>query len=256
MEDELEIQNEDIFEIKKMLDTMHKDVRRLIEKSNQQQIELIVANSKKDFLNAVTDYIKQDIEDGLEAGMVEECHMRDTCKSRFTDLLEENAGLIKQGNVPEENVTENKTRLGELKKTAQFDKCDECFSEVSTLFNKQVTMMRSLRLYSTTKEKKKDISLICEEVMVKDVLDPLSNSQRLQILKSMTAETRTFSALSELTSLRGGNLLFHLQKLLESDMIIQRHERGDYIITEKGYKLLIMLAEMNEILNEELSTIL
>lgn len=250
MADELEIQREDIFEIKKMLDTMHKDVKRLIEKSNQQQIELMLANLKKDFLNAVTDYINQDIEVGLEEGMVEECHMRDTCKSRFTNLLEENTGLIKQGDVPEEALIENKARLGELRKTAPFDKCDECFSEVSTLFNKQVTMMRSLRLYSTNKEKKRDISLICEEDVVKDVLDPLSNSQRLQILKSMTAETKTFSALSEITNLRGGNLLFHLQKLLESDMIIQRHERGDYMITEKGYKLLIMLSEMNEILNE------
>ncbi|MCZ7398954.1 MAG: winged helix-turn-helix domain-containing protein, partial [Candidatus Methanoperedens sp.] len=61
---------------------------------------------------------------------------------------------------------------------------------------------------------------------------------RLQILKAVSIEAKTFSAFSELTGLRGGNLLFHLQKLLDTGLILQRHERGDYMITEKGYKVL------------------
>ena len=87
--------------------------------------------------------------------------------------------------------------------------------------------------------------------MVKDVLEPLSNKQRLQILKAMSSETRTFSALSEITSLKGGNLLFHLQKLLDRDIIIQRHERGDYMLTDKGYKLLVVLSEVYVLLDEK-----
>ena len=63
----------------------------------------------------------------------------------------------------------------------------------------------------------------------------------------MASETRTFSTLSELTGLRGGNLLFHIQKLLETDLILQRHERGDYMITKKGFNLLMMLAEFLKI---------
>jgi predicted transcriptional regulator len=63
----------------------------------------------------------------------------------------------------------------------------------------------------------------------------------------MASETRTFSTLSELTGLRGGNLLFHIQKLLETDLILQRHERGDYMITKKGFNLLTMLADFSKI---------
>lgn len=111
--------------------------------------------------------------------------------------------------------------------------------------------MRSLRIYSTNEEKKQDIVLICEESIVKEVLEPLSNKQRLQIIKSMANGTRTFSSLSELTGLRGGNLLFHIQKLLECGIIIQRHERGDYMLTEKGYSLLVALSEINCLLGEE-----
>ena len=67
----------------------------------------------------------------------------------------------------------------------------------------------------------------------------------------MASETKTFSALSELTGLRGGNLLFHIQKLLESELILQRHERGDYMITNKGFNLLIMLADFHKLLEND-----
>ena len=64
------------------------------------------------------------------------------------------------------------------------------------------------------------------------------------MLKALSAETKTFSALSELTGLRGGNLLFHLQKLQDGGMILQRHERGGYMITEKGYRALRRISEL------------
>jgi predicted transcriptional regulator len=87
------------------------------------------------------------------------------------------------------------------------------------------------------------------EAVVKEILEPLNSRQRLQILKSLARETRSFSSLSKLTGFRGGNLLFHLEKLLGSGMILQRHERGDYIITEKGYRALLGIAEIYAKLN-------
>jgi hypothetical protein len=66
-------------------------------------------------------------------------------------------------------------------------------------------------------------------------------------MKALSAETKTFSALSALSSLtgpRGGNLLFHLQKLQDGGMILQRNERGDYMITEKGYRTLRGVSEL------------
>jgi DNA-binding transcriptional ArsR family regulator len=110
--------------------------------------------------------------------------------------------------------------------------------------------MRSLRIYNTKEEKRQELSTLPEEVIVNGMLEPLSNRQRLQILKATAVETKTFSELSELTGLRGGNLLFHLQKLLDSGMILQRHERGDYMITEKGFRLLNSLAEAYVMLKE------
>jgi predicted transcriptional regulator len=73
----------------------------------------------------------------------------------------------------------------------------------------------------------------------------------MQIMKALSTETKTFSAHSSLTGLRGGNLLFHLQKLMDSGMILQRNERGDYMITEKGYMTLKGIAEIYRLLESQ-----
>ena len=47
-----------------------------------------------------------------------------------------------------------------------------------------------------------------------------------------------------MNGLRGGNLLFHIKKLTDSGMIFQGHERGDYMITEKGYRTMKAISEL------------
>lgn len=237
--------NQELTVIKKQLTSIHKDIKLIMEGSNQQYLDLIVANLRKDYFNAINAFMTDEIEMGLEEGMVEKCQMKKTCKNRFTEFLEGNTSLIRKDEVSNGEIEERQIQLEQLRKEGPFEKCEVCFSEVSSLFGKQLNLMRSLQIYKTDQEKKQDISLISEEPMVKGILEPLSNKQRLQILKSMYAETKTFSNLSEITGLRGGNLLFHLQKLLDTNIIIQRHERGDYMITEKGFNLLILLSEFN-----------
>ncbi len=108
-----------------------------------------------------------------------------------------------------------------------------------------------MRIYETKDEKKQESHDLPVEAVVKEILEPLNSKQRLQILKGLASETRSFSSLSELTGLRGGNLLFHLEKLLGSGMILQQHERGYYMITEKGYRALLGIAEVYSKMNPE-----
>jgi predicted transcriptional regulator len=244
------IDNLDIYDARAKLEAIHQDIKRLMEKSNQEYLDLLLANFKKDILNSISTYVTDDIENGLERSMVDPCKMRETCKERFTGFLKNNAKLIKQENVQNENIADKRAELDEIRKSAPFDKCNICFSVVDSLFDKQINLISSLQIYDSNKEDKPEISTIPEEIMVKSVLEPISNKQRLQILKSMASETKTFTALSGLTGLRGGNLLFHIQKLLENNLILQRHERGDYMITEKGYKLLIMLTDFKKYLEK------
>jgi DNA-binding transcriptional ArsR family regulator len=241
----------EIYDAKAKLEAIHQDIKRLMERSNQEYLDLMLANLKKDILNSISTYVTDDIENGLERSMLDPCKMRETCKERFKGFLENNAMLIKQENIQKEDIGDKRAELEEIRKSVPFDKCNICFSEVDSLFDKQIKLITSLQIYDNNKEYKTEISTIPEEIMVKSVLEPISNKQRLQILKSMALETKTFTALSELTGLRGGNLLFHIQKLLENNMILQRHERGDYMITEKGYKLLIMLTDFIKYLEKK-----
>jgi predicted transcriptional regulator len=136
-----------------------------------------------------------------------------------------------------------------MRKKGPFDRCDTCFTEVHRLFEKQVDLMQSLGIYQSTDQGKESVGDLPDNVIVKDLLEPVANIQRFQILKSLTAQTRTFSDISQLTGLRGGNLLFHLKKLTDSGMILQRHERGDYIITDKGFKTMTAVSQLHHVLN-------
>lgn len=234
----------DNYDISKKLDSIQRDVKLIMENSNQHYLELMMSNLKKDILHSVSSYLNEDVESHLEMGMVEKCSMRDNCKVKFSTILNRNAGLIYQNELNEEDISLNKSEIEELEKNAPFEKCNICFNEVSNTFQKQLNLIRSMQIYENNDKNKKDISQIDEKILVKDVLEPLSHKQRIQIMKSMATSSKTFSALSEITGLRGGNLLYHIQKLLDADLIIQRHERGDYMITEKGYKVMNLFLEM------------
>jgi len=234
--------------IKTKLDEVHEDLKRFMEQSSQQHLESVLAGSRRDFLNSIIEHVVDDIDEGLDNNMVKECQMQKTCKSNFTKFLRENANLLKHDGVAEDTILGKQSELEEMRNNAPYDQCGKCFQEVSNLSDKQVKLMRSLRIYNTGNDQKKDIVVLPEDSIVTDILEPLSNRQRLQILKAVAIETKTFSALSKLTGLRGGNLLFHLQKLLDTDMILQRHERGDYMITDKGFKVLKGISDVHSML--------
>ena len=230
--------------IRDKLCDMHSDIKKVMEYSNRLRFETAMECSRQEYSNAVLSHLIEDIDTGLERNMVKKCPEKENCRSSFAALLQKNAGLVKQGRVDEVLLSGNREKLEELRCGAPYSKCDQCFSEVSSLFTKQVNLMRSMRIYANNQEQKSDISALETGALMREILEPVSNPQRLEILRAVAFETKSFSAFSEITGLRGGNLLFHLQKLMDSELILQQHERGDYMITEKGFKILQGLNEL------------
>ncbi|AKB75422.1 Transcriptional regulator, ArsR family [Methanosarcina lacustris Z-7289] len=224
--------------IRDKLCDMHSDIKKVMEYSNRLRFETAMECSRQEYSNAILSHLHEDIDTGLERNMVKKCPEKENCRSSFAALLQKNAGLVKQGRVDEVLLSDNREKLEELRCGAPYSKCDQCFSEVSSLFTKQVNLMRSMRIYASNQEQKADLSALETGALMREVLEPVSNPQRLEILRAVAFETKSFSAFSEITGLRGGNLLFHLQKLMDSGLILQQHERGDYMITEKGFKIL------------------
>lgn len=180
----------------------------------------------------------------LDAGMAKRCDMRKECRGKFTDFLDENLELMDRSKVAEDDLRSRAESLKALKEKALPGRCDGCFNEVGALFQQQIQLMRSLKLYQSQEDIRDSIDVLPETEVVKDLLEPLSSTQRLIILKSLLKAPRSFTELSTLTNLRGGNLLFHLQRLTASELISQRGGRGEYALSEKGMRALEMVNDL------------
>jgi epoxyqueuosine reductase QueG len=239
-----DLEMDEITAIKGKLSEMHSDIKKVMEYSNRLHFETALESSRQEYSHALQNYLFEDIGTGLERNMVKKCPEKGNCTSAFTTILQHNEGLIKYNKVDEALISDNRKKLDELKCGAPYKKCERCFSEVSSLFLKQINLMRSMNIYENNQGQKPDISALKTSIFMSEILEPVSNKQRLEILKAVAFEPKSFSAFSKLTGLIAGNLFFHLQKLMDCELIMQQHERGDYIITEKGFKILQGLNEI------------
>lgn len=234
----------EIRELKHEISGLRADLKRFIERANQQHVNSVLGDLKKNYADMFTNHQVDTAKGNLSAHMVNDCTMREKCFELFMDFLQNTARHIKDDQISEEIIQSYREKMQALRKKGPYDRCDTCFSEVHRLFEKQVDLMQSLGIYSSMNDKTGFDVEMPEGVVVKDLLEPIASVQRFQILKALTVQTRTFSDISQLTGLRGGNLLFHLKKLTDAGMILQRHERGDYIITDRGYKTLTAVSEL------------
>jgi len=236
-------------ELKAEITGLRTELKRFIERANQQHVDSVLTDLKKNYSELFTNHQVDTAKTDLSSHMVGDCKMRNKCYEVFMDFLQNTAQHIKDGQVSDEIIRSYREQMNTMRSKGPFDRCDTCFTEVHRLFEKQVDLMQSLGIYAKTREAGETGLEIPEETVVKDLLEPVANIQRFQILRSLAIQTRTFSDISQLTGLRGGNLLFHIRKLTDSGMILQRHERGDYAITEKGFKTMTAISQLYQLLN-------
>ena len=228
--------------IKQEIHSLRDELRRFIERTNQIHVNSIIADLRNEYSGLLAHHQVERASDCLTHSMVHECKMHDTCFQVFLDFLTNTSKHIQNGEITEEMVQSYQTQLEGLQKNGPFESCDICFTEVFRLFHKQVDLMRSLGVLDRKDGDSSPLEISCEDI-VSEMIEPLASPTRFQIIQALSGETKTFSELSQLTKLRGGNLLFHLKKLQEAGMIMQRHERGDYIITEKGFRIITSMQE-------------
>nr|WP_246496109.1 winged helix-turn-helix domain-containing protein [Methanocalculus chunghsingensis] len=231
--------------MKTEISELRNELRRFITNANRQHIDSVLEELKGTYSDLFRNQQVETARGDLSTHMVANCTMRENCFGVFMEFLQNTARHIRDGNVSDEIIRSYREELKNLRSKGPSDRCDTCFSEVIRLFEQQVGLMESLGIYNKI-EGNGDTHQIDEEKAVRMILEPVANIQRFQILKSLTTETRTFSEISQMTGLRGGNLLFHIKKLTDSGMIFQRHERGDYLITRKGYRTIEVISGLVE----------
>lgn len=234
----------EIREVQSELAGLRSELRRFIEHTNRQHVDAALSGIRREYADVFIEQALSDADQRLRERMIRDCPMRERCYAAFYEFLKASAEHIRDGEVSEEVVRSYRDRLAAMRKGGKLETCSTCFTETNRLFEKQIELMRSLGIYRESREASSSVADLPDEVLVRDLLEPLANRHRFRIVQSLAAGTQTFSALSTLTDPRGGNLLFHLRKLQDAGMILQRHERGDYIITEKGYKALTGVAAL------------
>jgi len=239
----------EIRELKTEISGLRTDLKRFIERANQQHIDTVLSDLKKNYAGLFTEHQVETAKTDLSARMVHDCRMREKCYALFMDFLQNTSQHIRNGEVSDEIIRSYREQMKAMRCKGPFDRCDTCFTEVHRLFEKQVNLMQSLGIYQKSAGNDAVPTEPADDTVVRDVLDPLANIQRFQILRSLMGQTRTFSDISQMTGLRGGNLLFHVRKLTDAGLILQRHERGDYIITDKGYKTMTAISRLHRELN-------
>jgi predicted transcriptional regulator len=239
----------EIRELKTEITGLRTDLKRFIDRANQQHIEEVLGDLKKNYAGLFSDHQVDTAKADLAAHMVSDCKMREKCYEVFMDFLQNTSQHIKEGQVSVDIIRSYREQMKAMRSKGPFERCDTCFTEVHRLFEKQIDLMQSLGICKKPVDHSGGPAEIGHDSVVKDLLEPVANIQRFQILKSLMTQTRTFSDLAQMTGLRGGNLLFHVRKLTDSGLILQRHERGDYVITDKGYKTMTAIADLHRLLN-------
>lgn len=76
------------------------------------------------------------------------------------------------------------------------------------------------------------------------ILEPLAHKKRFIMLKSLSHGSRTFKELSDLTSTKGGHLVYHITLLLDAGLIIKTDAGKRYSISDKGITMMDLVKKM------------
>ena len=84
------------------------------------------------------------------------------------------------------------------------------------------------------------------EEEISSLLAPLSNANRLKILKNLGKGGKNYARLERQIGIKGGHLQFHLNNLVEAGYVAQEKPQGNYLITSKGLRALTFTYELRD----------
>src|SRR5271157_3128793 len=89
----------EIRELKTEITGLRTDLKRFIERANQQHVDVVLGGLKKNYANMFANHQVENAKADLSAHMVDECKMREKCYEVFMDFLQNTSQHIKNGEV-------------------------------------------------------------------------------------------------------------------------------------------------------------
>jgi hypothetical protein len=227
----------------------------------RQRLEVIENEVNKqvalNYNRTIIDYVSETSHDLLANMKCDKPKEEAVCKKRIAGIQDEYLTLLKSGKFSE-SINSLETAMEKMKMAkANFENnnlpdCVKCIDNEAQLMKSNMQLLRQLRLIESpavTLAQNTATVASFDAVKTSDsILNPLSHRVRLQILQSIYKGENRFSDLSNATGLEGGQLLYHVRKLKDSDYLDQ-FESKDYYLSPKGMKTLVVLAQLSKDLN-------
>ena len=183
-------------------------------------------------------YAKQmqdELDEDLEKITDSKCQNQQKCIETFRAIATENLNMAQEAQAENAlaDLDSKINKIAQIAEKAKGKPCEECHQNFQKKLKRQKRAFQTIVLVEKTPDNQNSEQIDIDR-LVETVLEPLANSARLNIFLGIYEGKKSFSRLAQISNLKGGHLIFHLKKLLDSGLIIQEDNKGEYIITQKG----------------------
>lgn len=233
----------DLKELREEVNQLRHDVNRISQTILDQRIESVENVLTSKHLKIYTNQVSEIMGDSIVRCVNSECNKKNECITKFNDEIKSIYESVETQNIDDafKNIKARLDRIQEFIDESGSKPCAVCYSNLRNIMVDQDRNLKQIVSYKPQAESRE----IQVDLLIETVLKPLSHPARLRILVALGRGSAGFSELSEVTDMRGGHLLFHLEQLVNSGLVAQSGRKGEYIITELGLDSLQKIGEIS-----------
>jgi DNA-binding transcriptional ArsR family regulator len=241
--------DEEILALRNDLNRFRTEIRQRLEVIENEVNKQVSLNYNKTIIDYVSG-MSQDLVANLKCEVPDEERY---CKSQMAGLQSEYISLMKSGQISESLSALNGAiqKLGMLKRSFEEKGrmgCVRCMENETLLLESNRKLLDQLKLLETPAvtivQNKATIGALDAETATDSILNPISHKVRIKILQCIYEGENRFTDLAKATGLDGGQLLYHI-KILKEAGFLDQFESKDYVLSAKGMKALVMLAQLS-----------
>ena len=182
------------------------------------------------------DLLNEEASEDIDKLLNIDCEKRTKCHEYLKEQLTENLLIAKSRGSKEAlaDLDVKINQIGSQVEKAKGTQCERCQTKFQKKLKREKRAFQTIVLVEKTNEDNHNQKVIDVPFIVENLLEPLANPVRLKILITLYEGKKNFTKLSQIMELKGGHLIFHIKKLLDSKLIAQEDNKGDYVITPKG----------------------
>jgi len=240
----------EIGELRKELSKFRTETRQRLEAIEGEVTKQVSLN----YNHTIVDYLVDVSADAVRNLKCDRGTEETTCKAALTGHQQRFTSMLKTSRF-DDSYTELKSVQETMRQFRAGMKeqgragCVACIqNELDVLASNErlLIQLRSIKSPALTLEQgKATVDSLDPASAAEHLLEPLSNKTRLTIMKSVFKGENRFTDFAKVTGLEGGQLLYHIRKLVNSGHLTQ-FESKDYVLTRMGMRSMILVAQLNQ----------